>query len=146
MTGGYAVILGLVGRNFAAGMSGGLAYVLDQEQMFHSRCNTDMVDIEPVSAEADRVWLHNILQDFVLKTGSTLAQSLLDDWPQALQLFHKVLLQPILCLLRHHQMFFDCHSIPWNLVTFVWHGGSMVGRRLRDWKVAGSTPGLCTTT
>ena len=90
MTGGYAVILGLVGRNFAAGMSGGLAYVLDRERMFHSRCNTDMVDIEPVSSEADQVWLHDILADFVEKTGSTLAQTLLDDWPQSLQLFHKV--------------------------------------------------------
>ena len=90
MTGGYAVVLGLVGRNFAAGMSGGLAYVLDRERMFHSRCNTDMVDIEPVDSEADRAWLHEILEDFLLKTGSTLAQSLLDDWPESLQLFHKV--------------------------------------------------------
>jgi len=94
MTGGYAVILGLVGRNFAAGMSGGLAYVLDLERMFHGRCNTDMVDIEPVSAEADQVWLHDILQDFVLKTGSQLAQTLLSDWPQSLQLFHKVPQRP----------------------------------------------------
>jgi len=90
MTGGYAVVLGLVGRNFAAGMSGGLAYVLDRERMFHGRCNTDMVDIEPVSSEADQLWLYDILHDFVLKTGSTLAQSLLSDWPQSLQLFHKV--------------------------------------------------------
>jgi len=90
MTGGRAVVLGLVGRNFAAGMSGGLAFVLDRERMFHSRCNTDMVDIEPVSSTDDRLWLHDILEDFVLKTGSTLAQSLLDDWPQSLQLFHKV--------------------------------------------------------
>ena len=50
-----------------------------------------MVDIEPVSADTDQVWLHDILEDFVLKTGSTLAQTLLDDWPQCLQLFHKVL-------------------------------------------------------
>ena len=90
MTGGYAVVLGLVGRNFAAGMSGGISFVLDQERMFHGRCNTDMVDIEPVSSEADQVWLHDILEDFVSKTGSTLAQSLVDDWPQSLQLFHKV--------------------------------------------------------
>jgi len=48
------------------------------------------VDIEPVSATEDQLWLHDILEDFVLKTGSTLAQSLLDDWPQSLQLFHKV--------------------------------------------------------
>jgi len=90
MTGGRAVVLGLVGRNFAAGMSGGLAYVLDRERMFHGRCNIDMVDIEPVCATEDQLWLHDILEDFVLKTGSTLAQSLLDDWPQSLQLFHKV--------------------------------------------------------
>ena len=97
MTGGRAVVLGLVGRNFAAGMSGGLAFVLDQERMFHGRCNTEMVDIEPVSVEEDQIWLHDILEDFVLKTGSTLAQSLLDDWPESLQLFHKV----------HDQR--DCH-------------------------------------
>jgi len=90
MTGGRAVVLGLVGRNFAAGMSGGLAFVLDRERMFHGRCNTDMVDIEPVSAAEDQLWLHDILNDFLLKTGSTLAQSLLDDWPQSLDLFHKV--------------------------------------------------------
>jgi len=97
MTGGYAVVLGLVGRNFAAGMSGGLAYVLDRERMFHGRCNTDMVDIEPVSSEADQVWLHDILEDFLLKTGSTLAQTLLTDWPQSLQLFHKVHSLPAVC-------------------------------------------------
>ena len=90
MTGGRAVVLGLVGRNFAAGMSGGLAFVLDRERMFHGRCNTDMVDIEPVAEPDDQRWLHDTLHDFVVKTGSTLAQSLLDDWPQSLDLFHKV--------------------------------------------------------
>lgn len=90
MTGGRAVILGLVGRNFAAGMSGGLAFVLDREKMFRNRCNTDMVDIEPVDLPEDKDWLHNILVEFENKTGSELAKSLIDGWPNSLNLFHKV--------------------------------------------------------
>ena len=90
MTGGRAVILGLVGRNFAAGMSGGLAFVLDREKLFRGRCNTDMVDIEPVDLPEDKEWLHSILEEFFEKTGSTLAKSLLDGWPASLNLFHKV--------------------------------------------------------
>lgn len=89
MTGGRAVVLGLVGRNFAAGMSGGLAFVLDREKMFKSRCNPDMVDVEPVDLPEDKEWLHNILQEFVDKTGSELAKSLLDSWPGSLNLFYK---------------------------------------------------------
>ena len=90
MTGGKAVVLGLVGRNFAAGMSGGLAYVLDRERMFVGRCNPEMVAIEEVDHPDDIEWLHKILNEFVDKTGSTLAQSLLDDWPNCLSLFWKV--------------------------------------------------------
>ena len=90
MTGGRAVILGLVGRNFAAGMSGGLAFVLDREKMFKSRCNPDMVDIEPVDLPEDKEWLYSILNEFCVKTGSELAKSLLDSWPNSLSLFFKV--------------------------------------------------------
>lgn len=92
MTGGRAVILGLAGRNFAAGMSGGLAFVLDREMMFHERCNQEMVAIEAVVEQDDIIWLRDILMEFTEKTGSTLAKSLLDDWPKSLSLFHKVCL------------------------------------------------------
>lgn len=90
MTGGRAVVLGLIGRNFAAGMSGGLAYVLDKEKLFKERCNQDSVTILPVEEEEDIIWLQNILKEFVAKTGSRLAQSLLNDWTNSVKLFHKV--------------------------------------------------------
>ena len=53
MTGGCVVVLGKTGRNFAAGMSGGIAYVLDDDGSFESRCNMAMVDLEPVTGNAD---------------------------------------------------------------------------------------------
>lgn len=90
MTGGRAVILGLAGRNFAAGMSGGLAFVLDREKMFRQRCNLEMVAIEDVVNQEDISWLHDILTEFANKTGSTLAKSVLKDWPASTSLFFKV--------------------------------------------------------
>jgi glutamate synthase (NADPH/NADH) len=90
MTGGRAVILGMVGRNFAAGMSGGLAYVLDREKIFKSRCNVDMVDVEPVDLPEDKEWLRNILQEFTDTTGSELAKNILDNWPSSVNNFCKV--------------------------------------------------------
>lgn len=90
MTGGKTVILGLVGRNFAAGMSGGLAYILDREKLFKSRCNTDMVDVEPVDLPEDKDFLRNILQEFYDTTGSELAKGILDGWPGTLNNFWKV--------------------------------------------------------
>src|SRR5690606_35486186 len=53
MTGGVVVVLGLVGRNFAAGMSGGIAYVLDEDGSFEQRCNLAMIDLEPITAEEE---------------------------------------------------------------------------------------------
>lgn len=73
MTGGRAVVLGLAGRNFAAGMSGGLAFVLDREKLFRERCNLEMIALEEVVDKEDVDWLHDILTEFVEKTGSTLA-------------------------------------------------------------------------
>ena len=57
MAGGRAVILGRTGRNFAAGMSGGIAYVLDKEENFAIQCNKAMVDLDPVELEEDKEWL-----------------------------------------------------------------------------------------
>jgi len=76
MTGGRAVILGATGRNIAAGMSGGVAYVLD---LARHRVNGDMVDVEPLDGESSQ-WLRDVLIRYVADTESTVAQALLADW------------------------------------------------------------------
>ena len=79
MTGGRVVILGRTGRNFAAGMSGGVAYVLDQEGDFGRRCNRDMVDLEPLDAD-DATFVHDVVARHVELTGSQRGQWILDHW------------------------------------------------------------------
>ena len=81
MTGGRVVILGSTGRNFAAGMSGGIAYVLNPEKKFESRCNKTMVDLLPVESEEDLSFLKETLEEFVAETESSVASRLLADWP-----------------------------------------------------------------
>jgi glutamate synthase (NADPH/NADH) large chain len=77
MTGGRAVILGPVGRNFAAGMSGGIAYVLDLKR---HRVNLEMVDLDPVDAEEDAKFLRDVVERHYALTGSAVAARLLSDW------------------------------------------------------------------
>jgi glutamate synthase (NADPH/NADH) large chain len=119
MTGGIVVVLGPTGRNFAAGMSGGIAYVLDEDGTFESRCNLAMVELEPVLAEEDvnaRVYHHkhdletsgrvDILTDLTRfdserlryligqharLTGSRRAAAILADWKKYCALFRKVM-------------------------------------------------------
>ncbi|MEW6267469.1 MAG: glutamate synthase large subunit [Thermodesulfobacteriota bacterium] len=91
MTGGLVVVLGRTGVNFAAGMSGGIAYVFDPDQDFDLRCNLDMVDIEPVAQSEDVAELKRMLQRHMLYTGSPRARALLDDWEHTLSLFVKVM-------------------------------------------------------
>ena len=79
MTGGRAVILGRTGRNFAAGMSGGIAYVLDQDGDFDRRCNLDMVDLDPIDAE-DAAFIRGVVARHVELTGSQRGQWVLDHW------------------------------------------------------------------
>jgi glutamate synthase domain-containing protein 2/glutamate synthase domain-containing protein 1/glutamate synthase domain-containing protein 3 len=91
MTGGCVVVLGPTGRNFAAGMSGGLAYVWDPDRTFADRCNPDMVDLDPVypsTDDADR--LRRLVTAHRDATGSPAAQSVLDQWPDVLAAFVKV--------------------------------------------------------
>ncbi|MPQ99227.1 glutamate synthase large subunit [Modestobacter sp. I12A-02628] len=76
MTGGHAVILGATGRNIAAGMSGGVAYVLD---LARHRVNPDMVDIETLEPESS-AWLREVLERYAVETESTVASALLADW------------------------------------------------------------------
>ncbi len=90
MTGGIAVVLGSTGRNFGAGMSGGIAYVLDVDGCFRSRLNQEMVDIEPM-ADEDRERLRDLVAAHREETGSTVAQRLLDDWGRSVGRFVKVM-------------------------------------------------------
>jgi glutamate synthase (NADPH) large chain len=91
MTGGRVVILGNTGRNFGAGMSGGVAYVLDAAGDFSQRCNKEMVDLDRVESDADIVELKELIEKHALYTGSTVAQRLLADWPNTLKKFLKVM-------------------------------------------------------
>jgi glutamate synthase (NADPH/NADH) large chain len=109
MTGGTVVVLGETGRNFAAGMSGGVAYVYDPKGDFESKCNTSMVNLEPVLAtheqgdvsgwhaqtrggerESDEVILKRLIERHFKHTGSTRARNLLDDWATSRNKFVKV--------------------------------------------------------
>ena len=106
MTGGTVVVLGKTGRNFAAGMSGGIAYVLDEDGEFSKYCNLSMVDLEPVLAESEQsaklkrdIWHMGELDEVILKrmienhvryTGSQHAQKILDQWADYRTRFVKV--------------------------------------------------------
>jgi glutamate synthase domain-containing protein 3 len=90
MTGGRVVVLGKTGRNFAAGMSGGVAYVLDPQDVFSSRCNQEMVELESLERE-DADLVHGLLVRHVNYTGSSVAARLLADWEAAKAQFVKVI-------------------------------------------------------
>ncbi|GAB3458806.1 glutamate synthase-related protein [Massilia terrae] len=109
MTGGTVVVLGETGRNFAAGMSGGVAFVYDPKNEFATKCNTAMVDLVPVlpekeqkdragwhaqtrggEREADEVILRRLIERHFKYTGSTRARNLLDDWANSRSKFVKV--------------------------------------------------------
>jgi glutamate synthase (NADPH/NADH) large chain len=90
MTGGTVVVLGATGRNFAAGMSGGLAYVLDVDGEFAKRCNSAMVDLEPVSDSEDESALKRLIENHQKYTGSKRAAEILAAWAQHRAKFVKV--------------------------------------------------------
>ena len=106
MTGGTVVVLGAAGRNFAAGMSGGIAYVYDEEGSFRDYCNTAMVQLEPLlteteqdaklsrdlwhMGEADEVIARRYIENHARLTGSARAQQILDNWAGARGKFIKV--------------------------------------------------------
>jgi len=91
MTGGVVVTLGRTGRNFAAGMSGGVAYVLDTDGDFARRCNRQMVDLEPLEAPDDVVQVIDLIQRHARYTNSTRAAAILDAWDSAQSQFVKVI-------------------------------------------------------
>jgi glutamate synthase (NADPH/NADH) large chain len=90
MTGGRVVVLGKTGRNFAAGMSGGIAYVFDPERALERLCNKDMVDVETMEAE-DKVEVKAMIEKHFKYTGSDPAEWILEKWEEASELFVKVM-------------------------------------------------------
>ena len=91
MTGGIVVVLGRTGVNFAAGMSGGIAYVYDETELFDTRCNLDMVDVESVWAAEDAMQLRTMIENHLRYTRSARAKMILEDWESRLPLFVKVM-------------------------------------------------------
>ncbi len=90
MTGGTVVVLGKTGRNFAAGMSGGIAFVLDQNKNFDLHCNKDLVDLVSVEEDEDIKQLKVLIQEHYQYTQSTVAKKILDKWEETLDQFVKV--------------------------------------------------------
>lgn len=91
MTGGIAVILGSTGKNFGAGMSGGLAYVYDPNQTFQSLCNPDVAaDLGPVDQAQDVLQLQSLIQRHLKHTDSPRARYILSNWKEELGNFVKV--------------------------------------------------------
>ena len=90
MTGGRVVVLGMTGRNFAAGMSGGISYVYDEDGKFGTRVNTELVDIVALEKE-DVIWLKTVISRHAALTNSARAQEILTDWKSSFAKIRKVL-------------------------------------------------------
>ncbi len=91
MTGGRAVILGKTGRNFGAGMSGGIAYVYDQDKSFEKRCNLSTFELEKLKVKEDLDELKELLEKHFRYTGSSVAKKILDNWKKETHNFVKVM-------------------------------------------------------
>ena len=104
MTGGRVVVLGDTGRNFAAGMSGGVAYVWDKHHTFDYFCNMDMVEINLVEDSVSRKELHELIRQHYLYTGSKLARQMLDEWPRYVEDFIQVVPIEYKRVLQEEQM------------------------------------------
>ena len=90
MTGGRVVVLGPTGRNFAAGMSGGVAYVYDKNRAFESRCNLELVDLDELT-EADDEEVKALISEHAQRTGSLVARNVLASWERSRERFVKVM-------------------------------------------------------
>ncbi len=89
MTGGSVLVIGETGRNFAAGMSGGIAYVLDPHSRFESRVNRELVEIDALSSE-DAAFVAGLLEEHLARTGSVKARELLGEWERTITFLKKV--------------------------------------------------------
>ncbi|MEM9009323.1 MAG: glutamate synthase subunit alpha, partial [Cyanobacteria bacterium P01_F01_bin.86] len=103
MTGGKVVILGRTGRNFAAGMSGGVAYVLDEVGDFPTRCNTEMVGLETLEDPEEIRELHDMIQRHVTYTNSSVGAQVLDQWDVMVPKFVKVMPRDYKRVVQHIQ-------------------------------------------
>lgn len=112
MTGGCVVVLGKTGRNFAAGMSGGLAYVYDIEKNFENVCNKMMVDLFPLEHEEDLKLVESLLTEFLEKTGSEKASEILRQWPKLARYFVKVFPKEYQRALRQMKNEYISNEIP----------------------------------
>ena len=90
MTGGTAVVLGQVGRNFGAGMSGGIAYILDEKGTFHKNCNKEALNLLSVNEKEDITQLRTLIENHYNATLSPIAQRILENWEEMLPKFIKV--------------------------------------------------------
>jgi glutamate synthase (ferredoxin) len=90
MTGGCVVILGSVGKNFAAGMSGGIAYVFDDRHELYLNLNKELVSMEAVTAKYDAQELRAMIERHVKETGSSRGKVILENWEETLPLFKKI--------------------------------------------------------
>ena len=91
MTGGRAVILGKTGRNFGAGMSGGIAYIYDQDKTFERKCNLSTFELEKIKVKEDIAELKELIENHFKYTKSTVAKKILDNWKKELHNFSKVM-------------------------------------------------------
>jgi glutamate synthase domain-containing protein 3 len=91
MTGGRVVVLGKTGRNFAAGMSGGVAFVLDPHDQLNGNLNHEMVELEDMSNVEDVAELKDMISKHANYTGSKIAKSILEDWSNMFPKFKKVI-------------------------------------------------------
>ena len=91
MTGGRVIVLGQTGRNFAAGMSGGIAYVLDEKGYFNQRCNQGMVELGPLNQVNEAKWVKEMIQRHLQYTQSEQAGRLLQDWDNIFEKFIRVM-------------------------------------------------------
>jgi glutamate synthase domain-containing protein 3 len=102
MTGGAVVVLGRTGRNFAAGMSGGIAYVLDEDGTFAERCNHELVGLGPLESD-DVSIVRDLVQEHVRRTGSPLGERVLGDWDAVQLRFVKVMPHDYRAALERHR-------------------------------------------
>lgn len=91
MTGGCVAVLGKTGRNFAAGMSGGVAYVLDENHDLYLRVNKQMVEIEKLTSEHDTETLRSMIEAHVRETGSERGKRLLENFAESVSKFKKII-------------------------------------------------------
>jgi glutamate synthase domain-containing protein 3 len=91
MTGGRVVILGEIGKNFAAGMSGGIAYIYDENDSLKQRINTEMVDLDKIEEKKESDEIKVMVENYIKYTDSKEAKKLLDDWDATVSKLIKVM-------------------------------------------------------